>query len=267
MQRGLLIFKRRADRLTKALVREGIQAAAIHGNKSQGARQAALGKFKSGDLAVLVATDIAARGIDVDGVSHVINFDLPNEPESYVHRIGRTARAGASGIAISLCSREEQEYLRLIEKLIGHRIAGEGRPADVVRIDRAPAPVQAARFGLGPRPFAPHSYRAWSISRASVVIDPSSSVAYGDRGGFGTLPRLPVRTGRRSRLISSRSSATPRIPAPSESARLGAGPIAVRGNRERRAVAPEPCAPRRFLSRAARSLHCVSPRPQSAVHS
>ena len=137
--RRTLVFtrtKHRADRLTKALVREGIGAAAIHGNKSQGARQAALGKFKSGDLEVLVATDIAARGIDVDGVSHVVNFDLPNEPESYVHRIGRTARAGASGVAISLCSREELDYLRLIEKTIGHRIEGEGRPADIVRIDR-----------------------------------------------------------------------------------------------------------------------------------
>jgi ATP-dependent RNA helicase RhlE len=132
--------KHRADRLTKALVRDGIGAAAIHGNKSQGARQAALGKFKSGDLEVLVATDIAARGIDVDGVSHVINFDLPNEPESYVHRIGRTARAGASGVAISLCSREELEYLRLIEKTIGHKLAGEGRPADVVRLDRPAQP-------------------------------------------------------------------------------------------------------------------------------
>jgi ATP-dependent RNA helicase RhlE len=143
--------KHRADRLTKALVRDGIEAAAIHGNKSQGARQAALGKFKSGDLEVLVATDIAARGIDVDGVSHVINFDLPNEPESYVHRIGRTARAGASGVAISLCSRDELEYLRLIEKMIGHKLAGEGRPADVVRIDRAPAPSNARRSGSGRR--------------------------------------------------------------------------------------------------------------------
>jgi ATP-dependent RNA helicase RhlE len=143
--------KHRADRLTKALVRDGIEAAAIHGNKSQGARQAALGKFKSGDLEVLVATDIAARGIDVDGVSHVINFDLPNEPESYVHRIGRTARAGASGVAISLCSRDELEYLRLIEKTIGHKLAGEGRPADVVRIDRAPAPSNSSgrRSGSG----------------------------------------------------------------------------------------------------------------------
>jgi ATP-dependent RNA helicase RhlE len=138
MERTLVFTrtKHRADRLTKALVRDGIGAAAIHGNKSQGARQAALGKFKSGALEVLVATDIAARGIDVDGVSHVINFDLPNEPESYVHRIGRTARAGASGVAISLCSREELEYLRLIEKTIGHRLEGDGRPADVVKIQR-----------------------------------------------------------------------------------------------------------------------------------
>ncbi|HEY3255137.1 MAG TPA: helicase C-terminal domain-containing protein, partial [Polyangiaceae bacterium] len=94
-----------------------IVSEAIHGNKSQGARQRALDNFRSGRLKVLIATDIAARGIDVDGISHVVNYDLPNIPESYVHRIGRTARAGKEGIAISLCSREERGYLRDIERL------------------------------------------------------------------------------------------------------------------------------------------------------
>ncbi|HEX7452665.1 MAG TPA: DEAD/DEAH box helicase [Polyangiaceae bacterium] len=109
--------KHGANRLVKELERGEIPAEAIHGNKSQGARQRALDNFKSGRLRVLIATDIAARGIDVDGISHVVNYDLPNIPESYVHRIGRTARAGAAGIAISLCSREERGYLRDIERL------------------------------------------------------------------------------------------------------------------------------------------------------
>jgi len=109
--------KHGANRLVKELERGEIVAEAIHGNKSQGARQRALDNFRSGRLKVLIATDIAARGIDVDGISHVVNYDLPNIPESYVHRIGRTARAGRDGIAISLCSREERGYLRDIERL------------------------------------------------------------------------------------------------------------------------------------------------------
>jgi ATP-dependent RNA helicase RhlE len=117
----VLIFTRTkhgADRVTRHLYQKGIKADAIHGNKSQNARQRALKDFKSGRIRALVATDIAARGIDVEGVTHVINFDLPNEPESYVHRIGRTARAGAGGIAISMCEPDERGYLRDIEKII-----------------------------------------------------------------------------------------------------------------------------------------------------
>jgi len=116
----VLVFtrtKRGADRVAKALDEAGVDAAAIHGNKSQGQRERALGAFKDGKTRVLVATDIAARGIDIDGITHVINFELPNEPESYVHRIGRTARAGATGIAISLCDATEMGFLRDIEKL------------------------------------------------------------------------------------------------------------------------------------------------------
>ncbi|MDE3251985.1 MAG: DEAD/DEAH box helicase [Bacteroidota bacterium] len=116
-----LVFTRTkhgADKVVKELSRAGIGAEAIHGNKSQNARQRALSNFKSGHTRVLVATDIAARGIDVDNLSHVINFELPNIPETYVHRIGRTGRAGASGIAFSFCDREEKEFLRDIQKLI-----------------------------------------------------------------------------------------------------------------------------------------------------
>ncbi|MEA2068387.1 MAG: helicase-related protein, partial [Verrucomicrobiota bacterium] len=111
-------MKHVANKVARKLEGIGISAGAIHGNKSQGARTQALADFKSGHLRALVATDIAARGIDVDGISHVINYDMPVEPETYVHRIGRTARAGADGDSISLCSAQERDYLRAIEKLI-----------------------------------------------------------------------------------------------------------------------------------------------------
>ncbi|MDX1423839.1 MAG: DEAD/DEAH box helicase [Kiloniellales bacterium] len=114
--------KHRANRVAARLDKAGVAAEAIHGNKSQGARQRALARFRDGDVRVLVATDIAARGIDVDRVSHVINFELPNEPESYVHRIGRTARAGADGAALSFCDPAERAYLRDIERLIRRRL-------------------------------------------------------------------------------------------------------------------------------------------------
>jgi ATP-dependent RNA helicase RhlE len=122
---SVLVFSRTkhgADKIVRVLSKAGISAAAIHGNKSQNARQKALGNFKDGKIHVLVATDIAARGIDIDHLSLVINFDLPNIPESYVHRIGRTGRADASGTAISFCNAEEQAYLKDIQKLIKKKI-------------------------------------------------------------------------------------------------------------------------------------------------
>ncbi len=121
----VLVFTRTkhgANRVAERLDKQGVRAEAIHGNKSQSARQRALDGFKAGRLRVLVATDLASRGIDVEGISHVINFDLPNEPESYVHRIGRTARAGAAGVALSFCDTEERTYLRDIERLTGARL-------------------------------------------------------------------------------------------------------------------------------------------------
>jgi ATP-dependent RNA helicase RhlE len=120
-----LVFTRTkhgADKVVKDLVRAGVSAEAIHGNKSQNARQRALSNFKSKKTRVLVATDIAARGIDIDKLTHVINFELPNVPETYVHRIGRTGRAGEDGIAYSFCDSEEREFLRDIQKLIGKAI-------------------------------------------------------------------------------------------------------------------------------------------------
>ena len=120
-----LVFTRTkhgADKVAQGLTRAGIRAEAIHGNKSQNARQRALLNFKNRQTRILVATDIAARGIDIDELTHVINFELPNVPETYVHRIGRTGRAGASGIALSFCDAEEKEYLRDIQKLIGRPV-------------------------------------------------------------------------------------------------------------------------------------------------
>ena len=120
-----LVFSRTkhgADRIVKDLIKVGVKAEAIHGNKSQNARQRALTNFKAKTTRILVATDIAARGIDVDELTHVINYELPNIPETYVHRIGRTGRAGLSGIALSFCDSEEKEFLDDIEKLIGLKI-------------------------------------------------------------------------------------------------------------------------------------------------
>jgi superfamily II DNA/RNA helicase len=138
-----LIFTRTkhgADKVVRGLVRAGIGAAAIHGNKSQSQRERVLAAFRKGEVRTLVATDIAARGIDVDGISHVVNFDLPNVPETYVHRIGRTARAGAAGVAISLCDGEEMSLLRDIEKLIRRAIPVNSKHPDQRRAE-APRPT------------------------------------------------------------------------------------------------------------------------------
>ena len=123
-----LVFSRTkhgVDRIVRDLKRAGLEAVGIHGDKSQNARQTALNRFKSGEVKILVATDIAARGIDISGLSHVINHDLPNEPEAYIHRIGRTGRAGHSGHAISFCCIDEMKQLGQIEKLIGKRLREE----------------------------------------------------------------------------------------------------------------------------------------------
>lgn len=128
-----LVFSRTkhgADSIVRRLSRSGIQAAAIHGNKSQAARQRVLAQFKSNSLPVLVATDVAARGLDIDGVSHVINYDMPDVPEVYVHRIGRTGRAGAAGIAVSFCGSDERGLLRMIERLIRRTISIETQLPD-----------------------------------------------------------------------------------------------------------------------------------------
>ena len=124
IKRGIIFTRTKhgANRLVKKLDRSGIESAAIHGNKSQGARTRALAAFRNGDIPLLVATDIASRGIDIEGVTHVFNYDLPNEPESYVHRIGRTGRAGKNGVAYAFCDESESGYLVGIQRLIGKQI-------------------------------------------------------------------------------------------------------------------------------------------------
>jgi len=143
--------KHGANRLVKQLDEVGITAQAIHGNKSQTARTKALDTFRDGKLAILVATDVASRGIDVDGVSHVFNYDLPNEPESYVHRIGRTGRAGRAGTAIAFCDHTEGDYLRNIERLIGESITIDEdhrwHAADAIPSSRTPRPSRGGRPG------------------------------------------------------------------------------------------------------------------------
>ena len=154
---SVLVFtftKHGADRVVRELEKGGIHAQAIHGNKSQNARQNALNAFKNGDIRVLVATDIAARGIDIDELSHVINYDLPNIPETYVHRIGRTGRAGLGGTAISFCCFDEKESLKEIEKLTGKKI-----PV----VENHPFPMEI--FELTPKqPRQPREPRQRSVS-------------------------------------------------------------------------------------------------------
>jgi len=172
-----LIFTRTkhgADKVVKGLAKAGIRADAIHGNKSQNHRERVLAAFRTGEIRTLVATDIAARGIDVDGISHVVNFDLPNVPETYVHRIGRTARAGAEGVAISLIAgAEEMAYLRDIEKLIRIALPREDRRTPGSR-DAAPAAAPRQHRGGRSAPRAHHVRGQESRSHESRSHEPRS---------------------------------------------------------------------------------------------
>jgi len=152
-----LVFTRTkhgADKVVKDLISAGIKSLAIHGNKSQNARQRALNSFKANETRVLVATDIAARGIDIDDLTHVINYELPNIAESYVHRIGRTGRAGADGIAIAFCDAEEKAYLKDIQKLIGKQIPvleNDNFPLVNHHVEKTPQRQQRSSRGSGQR--------------------------------------------------------------------------------------------------------------------
>ncbi|MFD0892954.1 DEAD/DEAH box helicase [Luteolibacter ambystomatis] len=155
--------KRRADRLAKSLALSGHSCAALHGDKTQGQRKRTIDQMRDGSVKLLVATDVAARGLDIDGISHVINYDLPTVPEDYIHRIGRTGRAGATGTAVSLVAPEDREKLRDIEKLTGNRLVGEYLKGDepkiplTVVIPKAPKPAPRGRGqqGGGQRQGAP----------------------------------------------------------------------------------------------------------------
>ncbi|MEK9210576.1 DEAD/DEAH box helicase [Sphingomonas sp. 2378] len=177
-----LVFTRTkhgADRVVKLLAGNGIAANAIHGNKSQGQRERALGEFRSGQTRVLVATDIAARGIDIPGVSHVFNFELPNVAEQYVHRIGRTARAGRSGLAIAFCAEDERPYLKDIEKLTRQKINVVPLPADFVKRAEAIKSQRVKAIGADP---APRVDRPRDPARPRATHHPRATDARGPQG-------------------------------------------------------------------------------------
>lgn len=184
-----LVFTRTkhgADRVVRLLGGNGLQAAAIHGNKSQPQRERALGAFKSGEIKILVATDIAARGIDVSGVSHVINFEIPNVPEQYVHRIGRTARAGAAGIAISFVADDEKPYIRDIEKVTRQKLPLKALPEGFLAEAARLAAVRSKNIGNDPAPREerPRGPRGARPPRATHSPTPTGN-RYGGRSGSG----------------------------------------------------------------------------------
>ena len=167
--------KRMANLVAEKLLRTGIKATAIHGNKSQNARQRALEAFRRKQVQVLVATDVAARGIDIDGITHVVNFDLPLEPESYVHRIGRTGRAGALGMAVSFCCEDERRELRAIERFIGQELLMTNGDPQPVRVECSDKKMGGGKQSANSRPRR-HPAKRRRSTNASVA-------------GTGTKPR------------------------------------------------------------------------------
>jgi len=183
----VLIFTRTkhgADLVVKLLAGNGIASAAIHGNKSQPQREKALAAFRSGEVKIMIATDIAARGIDVSGVSHVINFELPNVPEQYVHRIGRTARAGAAGVAVSFCAEDERPYLKDIEKLTRQKIDVAPLPAN---FNQEANRIKATRKNVavdtsGERRWEPRAPRRGEVGRHAGAVKPAGRSRQRARG-------------------------------------------------------------------------------------
>ena len=180
--------KHGANRVAEHLSRTGVAAEAIHGNKSQNARQRALEQFKTGKARVLVATDIAARGIDIDHITHVINFELPNEPESYVHRIGRTARAGGTGIAISFCDASERAYLRDIERIIRMKIEPVAHDLpdltpEQLKAQNEPRPAHGHRHGKPGHKGGGHRHGGPAPAGAHAPAKRNGSRPHWKRGG------------------------------------------------------------------------------------
>ena len=183
-----LVFTRTkhgADRVVKLLAGNGIAASAIHGNKSQPQRERALAAFKSGEVPILVATDIAARGIDVSGVSHVFNFELPNVPEQYVHRIGRTARAGASGEAIAFCADDERPYLKDIEKLTRQKVTIGALPEDFLRRAEKIRSERVKAIGADPAPREDRQRGPRAPARPKASHAPKATAGTAQAGGQG----------------------------------------------------------------------------------
>ncbi|HEX4695760.1 DEAD/DEAH box helicase [Sphingomonas sp.] len=200
-----LVFTRTkhgADRVVRLLGQNGIAASAIHGNKSQPQRERALAAFKTGEIKVLIATDIAARGIDVSGVSHVINFEIPNVPEQYVHRIGRTARAGKDGIAISFVADDEKPYLRDIEKTIRQKVPLKALPEGFLAESARLASVRKNAGHVEPtrdeRPRGPSGQRP-----PRKTHDPRPANPYASRGRSGGNRRRGGRGGQGGRATAS----------------------------------------------------------------
>jgi ATP-dependent RNA helicase RhlE len=191
-----LVFARTkhgADRVTKNLNADGIVAHAIHGDRSQGQRERALADFRSGRATILVATDIASRGIDVDGITHVFQFDLPDTPEAYVHRIGRTARAGASGEAVTFCAPDEIAKLKAVEKLIAMKIPSEDRRSDAGRAEAAAGqPKAQPQRGRGGRPGGHSAGQRQGAPRAA------GAPRGGNGGGGNSSSRTAAPRGRRT---------------------------------------------------------------------
>ena len=183
-----LVFTRTkhgADRVVKLLAGNGIAASAIHGNKSQPQRERALAAFKSGEVPILVATDLAARGIDVSGVSHVFNFELPNVPEQYVHRIGRTARAGASGEAIAFCADDERPYLKDIEKLTRQKVTIGALPEDFLRRAEKIRSERVKAIGADPAPREDRQRGPRAPARPKASHAPKATAGTAQAGGQG----------------------------------------------------------------------------------
>jgi ATP-dependent RNA helicase RhlE len=237
----VLVFSRTkhgANRIAEHLEKARISAEAIHGNKSQNARERALANFKSGAIRVMVATDIAARGIDIEDITHIVNFDLPEVPETYVHRIGRTARAGASGTAISFCDREERDLLRDIERLVRFAVpVVEGHPYDV----RGGAPVSRepqGRGGAGGRGGSPYGHRGPAPSRApgphpSAPPPPRSAPSSANAAGNDWAAVWSNDSGATTSEVGAHAHERPR-PAPPRPGGGGGGPPGAPGGGRRR---------------------------------
>jgi ATP-dependent RNA helicase RhlE len=185
MSRALVFTrtKRGADRVARHLEAAGIRVAAIHGNKSQSQREHALAAFRASKIRVLVATDIAARGIDIDDVTHVVNYELPDVPESYVHRIGRTARAGAAGMAISLCATDERDLLREIERLTRQAIPSEDRRLEGARLPARPAHGELDRRHAGGPPASRPADERGGPARGRQQRPPRGRQWHGEKDG------------------------------------------------------------------------------------